>query len=60
MTTSARGPDRDDQCADRGVVVRRGKAARDAILLAHFDVTTLPIFIATRGDSLPIILVAGG
>jgi hypothetical protein len=37
-----------------------GKAARDAILLAHFDVKTLPIFMAISAlMSLPIILVAG-
>src|SRR5882672_7387397 len=36
------------------------KAARDAILLSHFDVKTLPIFIAISAVmSLPIILVAG-
>jgi hypothetical protein len=37
-----------------------GKAARDAILLSHFNVTTLPIFIAVSAVlSLPVILVAG-
>lgn len=37
-----------------------GKAARDAILLAHFNVTTLPIFMAVSAVlSLPVILVAG-
>jgi hypothetical protein len=37
-----------------------GKAARDAILLARFDVRTLPIFIAISAViSLPIIFVAG-
>jgi hypothetical protein len=36
------------------------KAARDAILLSHFSVKTLPIFIAISAlVSLPIILVAG-
>jgi hypothetical protein len=37
-----------------------GKAARDAILLTNFDVTTLPIFVAlAAGISLPIILASG-
>ena len=37
-----------------------GKAARDALLLGHFDVKTLPIFVAISAVmSLPIILVAG-
>src|SRR5262249_33301156 len=37
-----------------------GKAARDAILLARFDITSLPIFLAISAiTSLPIILVAG-
>jgi hypothetical protein len=37
-----------------------GKAARDAILLDHFRVETLPIFMAASAVmSLPIILVAG-
>jgi hypothetical protein len=36
------------------------KAARDAILLARFDVTRLPLFITISAlSSLPIILVAG-
>ena len=36
------------------------KAARDAILLARFDVTSLPLFLAISAvTSLPIILVAG-
>src|SRR4051812_44014987 len=36
------------------------KTARDAILLAHFNVKTLPIFIAISAVmSLPVILVAG-
>src|SRR4051794_433803 len=36
------------------------KAARDAILLARFDIKALPIFIAISvGISLPVILVAG-
>jgi len=36
------------------------KAARDAILLARFDVTRLPVFITISAvTSLPIILVAG-
>ncbi len=37
-----------------------GKAARDAILLARFDVTRLPLFLTISAlTSLPIILVAG-
>lgn len=37
-----------------------GKAARDAILLANFAVTTLPLFVALAAlISLPIILAAG-
>ena len=37
-----------------------GKAARDAILLSHFGIKTLPIFITISAViSLPIILVAG-
>jgi hypothetical protein len=37
-----------------------GKVARDAILLARFDVTSLPIFIAIAAViSLPIIFVTG-
>jgi hypothetical protein len=36
------------------------KAARDAILLARFDIKTLPIFVAISAvAALPIILVAG-
>ncbi|HEX8110251.1 MAG TPA: hypothetical protein VF516_21115, partial [Kofleriaceae bacterium] len=36
------------------------KAARDAILLARFDITSLPLFLAISAvTSLPIILVAG-
>src|ERR1044071_1043169 len=36
------------------------KAARDAILLARFDIKTLPIFIAISAvTSLPVILIAG-
>src|SRR4051794_26671839 len=36
------------------------KTARDAILLAHYDVKTLPIFIAISAVlSLPVIVVAG-
>jgi AAA family ATP:ADP antiporter len=36
------------------------KAARDAILLARFDVTSLPLFLAISAvTSLPVILVAG-
>jgi hypothetical protein len=36
------------------------KTARDAILLAHYDVKTLPIFMAISAVmSLPVILVAG-
>ncbi|HEX3480158.1 MAG TPA: hypothetical protein VHT91_34310 [Kofleriaceae bacterium] len=36
------------------------KAARDAILLARFDVTRLPLFITISAlTSLPVILVAG-
>jgi ATP/ADP translocase len=37
-----------------------GKAARDAILLSHFGIKTLPIFITISAlIALPIILVAG-
>jgi len=37
-----------------------GKAARDAILLARFDITRLPLFLTISAvTSLPIILVAG-
>jgi ATP:ADP antiporter, AAA family len=36
------------------------KAARDAILLARFDITSLPLFLTISAvTSLPIILVAG-
>ena len=37
-----------------------GKAARDAILLASFDVSQLPVFVGIASAlSLPIVIVAG-
>src|SRR5262245_61172288 len=37
-----------------------GKAARDAILLASFDVRQLPVFVAIAAAlSLPIVIAAG-
>ena len=37
-----------------------GKAARDAILLANFDVTSLPMFVGIAAAiSIPLVLVIG-
>ncbi len=37
-----------------------GKAARDAILLSNFAITTLPIFVTISAlIAMPILLVAG-